>query len=46
LIDFIILKKAPKITKQNFAGIGSRKLNDNGINAIQQLFKNSFPTLK
>tara|TARA_R110000868_G_scaffold146772_2_gene367764 strand:- start:3536 stop:4573 length:1038 start_codon:yes stop_codon:yes gene_type:complete len=42
LMEFIILKKAPKITKQNFAGIGTRKLNENGVNAIKQLLEDSF----
>lgn len=38
---FKILSEAPKITVADFAGIGARKINENGINAITQLFKNS-----
>ena len=39
---FKILNESPKITVTDFAGIGARKINENGINAITQLFKNSF----
>jgi len=31
----------PKLTK-NFAGIGTRKINDDGINAIRDVLKNTF----
>ena len=41
---FTILKNSPKITKRNFAGIGARKINENGINAIKELYKQSFKT--
>ena len=36
-LDFI-----PKITSYNFAGIGTREINDDGKNAIADLFRNSF----
>lgn len=39
---FCVLKKIPKITKNNFAGIGARKINENGIKAIEELYKLSF----
>lgn len=39
---FCVLKNTPKITKINFAGIGARKINENGINAIEELYKLSF----
>lgn len=34
--------KLPKITTQNFAGIGTREIKGNGINAINSLYKNTF----
>jgi hypothetical protein len=39
---FIPLNDIPKITTHNFAGIGARKINENGIKAIVQLFQKSF----
>jgi len=36
---FEIYEEIPKLT-ENFAGIGTREINDNGINAIINLFKN------
>lgn len=39
---FCILESSPKITCPNFAGIGIRKINDNGIAAINDLYKKSF----
>lgn len=39
---FCILENSPKITCSNFAGIGIRKINDNGIAAINDLYKKSF----
>lgn len=39
---FIALKNPPKITKTNFAGIGSRKIKENGIHAIKNLYISSF----
>jgi hypothetical protein len=39
---FIPMNENPKITSSDFAGIGARKINSNGINAIENLMKNSF----
>lgn len=41
-VSFVRLKEFPKISSQNFAGIGTRKLNDNGKKAITDLFENTF----
>lgn len=38
---FAVLKNTPKITKHNFAGIGTRALKENGIQAIENLYKSS-----
>ena len=35
------LYEMPKLTK-NFAGIGTRKLNEDGINAIKEIYKENF----
>ncbi len=40
--DFIELENQPKITTHHFAGIGTRNINIFGINAIEELFKNTF----
>jgi len=40
--NFIELKDQPKITSHHFAGIGTRNINIFGINAIEELFKNTF----
>lgn len=37
--NFEIFEDIPKLTEK-FAGIGTRNINQNGINAIKQLFKN------
>lgn len=39
--DKFIETEEPKLT-QNFAGIGTRELNENGINAIKSIYKNTF----
>lgn len=39
---FDILKDEPGISSLNFAGIGTRKINLFGIEAIEQLYKNTF----
>lgn len=39
---FRIIKNTPKITKNNFAGIGARKIKENGIQAIENIYKSSF----
>lgn len=41
-MSFIQLNEVPKISSKNFAGIGTRNINQNGINAIKSLYKNSF----
>lgn len=39
---FCAIQLSPKITSLNFAGIGIRKINPDGISAIENLFKESF----
>lgn len=39
---FRAIQMSPKITSLNFAGIGIRKINADGISAIENLFKKSF----
>jgi hypothetical protein len=39
---FESMNENPKITSSDFAGIGARKINPNGINAIENLMENSF----
>ena len=39
---FAVLKNTPKITQQDFAGIGARKIKENGIKAIEKLYETSF----
>jgi hypothetical protein len=39
---FKSMNENPKITSSDFAGIGARKINPNGINAIENLMENSF----
>ena len=43
---FLVLRTAPLITKTNFAGIGIRKIKQNGIEAIEKLFESSFQNHK
>lgn len=38
---FCSLESCPKITSLNFASIGIRKINLNGLNAIEELYINS-----
>lgn len=40
--SFIELKNSPKISYNNFAGIGTREIKQNGINAIKDVYKNTF----
>lgn len=40
---FIQMHTDPKLTK-TFAGVGTREINENGINAINRLFNNNFPS--
>ena len=39
---FVPMNENPKITSSDFAGIGARKINADGINAIENLMENSF----
>ena len=39
---FLVCEFEPKITNENFAGIGTRKINMFGIQAIEDLYINSF----
>ena len=41
-MSFLELKESPKIKTQNFAGIGTRKLNDSGKKAIRELYEKTF----
>ena len=34
----------PKITCNNFAGIGTREINEHGITAIKELYERTFET--
>lgn len=40
--QFLVCDYEPKISKENFAGIGTRKINMFGIQAIENLYYNSF----
>jgi hypothetical protein len=40
--SFVQLKNCPKITKQNFAGIGTREIKQNGIDQIEMVYKLTF----
>ena len=40
--SFIELRETPKIETQNFAGIGTRKLNESGKKAIRNLYEKTF----
>jgi hypothetical protein len=41
-MSFIESKSEPKITVQDFAGIGTRQINQHGISAIEELYKRTF----
>ncbi len=41
-LRFVELKVTPKITDENFAGIGTREINSDGVKAIEDLFNNTF----
>ncbi|CAM4162113.1 hypothetical protein FLAN108750_13480 [Flavobacterium antarcticum] len=43
---FNVLKKVPTITETNFAGIGARKIKENGIQAIKDLYEASITDYK
>jgi hypothetical protein len=41
-MSFILLNDIPKIETQNFAGIGTREINDFGIKAIEDVYSKTF----
>jgi hypothetical protein len=41
-MSFIELKEVPLIKSQNFAGIGTREINEDGINAIKEVYRKTF----
>jgi hypothetical protein len=41
-LRFVELKQVPKITDQNFAGIGTREIIPNGIKAIRDVYEKTF----
>lgn len=41
-LRFIELKESPKITEENFAGIGTREITSDGVRAIIGVFKATF----
>lgn len=41
-LKFVKLKETPKITYQDFAGIGTRQISSDGIQAIQDVYNKSF----
>lgn len=43
-MSFVKLSECPKITTNNFAGIGTRQINSDGISAITDLYKKTFET--
>lgn len=40
LLEFQTINNIPKLT-ENFAGIGTREINENGVKAIQEILKNN-----
>lgn len=41
-MSFLEMNSVPEITSQNFAGIGTREIKQNGILAIKDIYKNTF----
>ena len=41
-LSFIELAEVPKITSQDFAGVGTREINQNGIDAIKNVYQRTF----
>jgi hypothetical protein len=41
-LQFVEMKDVPSITSQNFAGIGTREIQPNGIKAIKDVFEKTF----
>ena len=44
-ISFIELNETPIIRTQNFAGVGTREITSDGINAIKEVYSKTFNTL-
>lgn len=45
-MSFIRMESIPKITEQNFAGIGTREITDNGKKAIREVYRLTFKDRK
>ena len=41
-LSFIELKETPSITTEDFAGIGTRQINENGVSAIREVYNKTF----
>ena len=41
-LRFVELKEVPLITEQDFAGIGTREIQPNGIKAIRDVYEKTF----
>lgn len=41
-LRFVQLKEVPQITEQNFAGIGTREIQPNGVKAIRDVYEKTF----
>lgn len=41
-LSFVMMKDSPKINFQNFAGIGTRQITKNGIEAITEVYNKTF----
>ena len=41
-LRFVELKQTPKITDENFAGIGTREINPDGLKSIREVYENTF----
>ena len=40
--SFLEMNDVPKITSQNFAGIGTREIKPNGVSAIRDVYNKTF----
>ena len=41
-LQFVEMKDVPSITSQNFAGIGTREIQPNGVKAISDVYEKTF----
>jgi len=41
-MKFVPMKECPAITEQDFAGIGTREIKQNGIDAIEEVYRKTF----